>query len=278
MIKYRNIGLTDAEETLIARLLENAPHDPPELEDLWYLMDLTWDELNCDPDRPHDPNIIAFYLHPVWVLNGLFAEQDKCSMGSRRAIARWILSNRSRSEVKRVLDYGGGFGTLARLLAEQDDRIQTDIFEPHPSIPGINRCRDYPAIRFIERMKGPYDCVVAIDVLEHLPDPLAALAEMLGEVRMGGYLLIANNFYPVIKCHLPSTFHLRYSFLIFAALMGAKYVGPCRGSHALIYKKISDNPWKLKREIRASQTLAMALFPALDALNRLYLRIKRRSQ
>jgi len=278
LIKYRNIGLTEAEETLIARLLEKAPHNPPGLEDLWHLMDLTWDELNCDPDRPRDPNVTAFYLHPIWVLNGLFAEQDESSMGSRRAIARWILSHRSGPGVKRVLDYGGGFGTLARLIAEQDDRIQTDIFEPHPSVPGINRCKDYPAVRFIERVMGPYDCVVTIDVLEHLPDPLAALAGMLGAVRREGYLLIANNFYPVIKCHLPSTFYLRYSFLIFAALMGAKYVGPCRGSHALVYKKVSDDPWRLKRAIRASQALAMTLFPALDALNHLYLRVKRRLQ
>jgi hypothetical protein len=63
---------------------------------------------------------------------------------------------------------------------------------------------------------------------------------MIKSVNINGYLVIANCFYPVIKCHLPSTFHFRYTFNQFAKLMGLKIVGKCHGSHATIYQKIES--------------------------------------
>ena len=48
-----------------------------------------------------------------------------------------------------------------------------------------------------------FDFVIASHVLEHVEDPLIVLSIMIDSVRINGYLVIANCFYPVIKCHLP---------------------------------------------------------------------------
>ena len=47
---------------------------------------------------------------------------------------------------------------------------------------------------------------------------------MIKLVKINGMLIIGNNFYPVIKCHLPSTFHFRYTFKYFARIMGLKKI------------------------------------------------------
>jgi hypothetical protein len=66
---------------------------------------------------------------------------------------------------------------------------------------------------------------------------LLQLEAMVHEVRLGGHLLIANYFYPVIFCHLPCTFHLRYSFHSFCRALGLEVLGHCTGSHATIYRR-----------------------------------------
>jgi len=70
--------------------------------------------------------------------------------------------------------------------------------------------------------------LIAIDVLEHVPDPLINFAEMIKSVKLSGYLVIANNFRPVIKCHLPQVFHFRYTFNQFAIMMGLEVIGALR--------------------------------------------------
>ena len=85
---------------------------------------------------------------------------------------------------------------------------------------------------------------------------------MIDAVQLNGYLLLANNFYPVIKCHLPSTFHFRFTFNKFAIMMGLEVIGRCEDSHATIYKKISETEinW---HKIRAFEQLSRLGFPLL---------------
>ncbi|OEZ33325.1 hypothetical protein AS144_05145 [Francisella endosymbiont of Amblyomma maculatum] len=62
-------------------------------------------------------------------------------------------------------------------------------------------------------------------------------------MKTDGYLVIANCFYPVIKCHLPQIFYLKYTLNQFAKMLGLKVIGLLEDSHATIYKKIVDvNP------------------------------------
>jgi len=115
-----NINLTDknltkTEKEEIEKLLKREKQGLSDLEQMWYLMDLIWDHYKCDNQDLDWEKIGAFYSHPVWLLNGLFIEQHDVSMGHRHAISDWIVNHK----FKNVVDFGGGFGTLARLIAQK---------------------------------------------------------------------------------------------------------------------------------------------------------------
>lgn len=229
------------------------------LEDLWKLMDDVWDEIGCNSRKINIDKLNLFYKHPVWLVNGFFIEQDDLSLKHRRVIADWIQSK--GSEIESVIDYGGGFGTLARMIADNNQLI-VDIYEPYPNSFAVAKAEMFSNIQFVSNIGRKYDCLVSTDVLEHVSDPLHLFSEMVGSVKPGGYLIIANYFYPVIKCHLPTTFHLRYTFNVFAKFMGLKVVGQCNGSNAFLYKKLVDKKvsW---RTLRILEQISRLLFVPL---------------
>jgi ubiquinone/menaquinone biosynthesis C-methylase UbiE len=218
------------------------------LEALWALMDQAWHRHSCNNKFPNLERLACFYRDPVWLLNGIFIESHDLSMRQRRCIAAYAAS----LNPLRLVDVGGGFGTLARLLAQSIPSASIDICDPFPPEHGLVSCQAYPSIRFISSLPAQsYDVLVSTDVLEHLLDPLTMLAEMINAVKPGGYLIIANCFYPVIACHLPATFHLRYTFDLFCEQLGLRGCGPCPGSHATVYQrvKIVDPNWLTLRSM-----------------------------
>ncbi|MBW2741768.1 MAG: class I SAM-dependent methyltransferase [Deltaproteobacteria bacterium] len=259
-INYLDLNLNSAVKDEISRLLGSIDSDKDGLENIWQLMDMVWDEYGCDNKKLNWNNIDKFYSHPVWLLNGLFIEQHALSMQHRDAISDWIAD---KSSISRILDYGGGFGTLARLIADKNPSLLVDIYEPHPSDYSKQKISDYLQIQFIGNIKEKYDVLVTTDVLEHVPDPLKTFEEMILSVKDDGYLIIANNFFPVIKCHLPQTFHLRYTFNVFAKLMGLVLVGPLEGSHATIFRKNNNKPvnWSV---VRLIEKVSKDLFPMIE--------------
>lgn len=227
------------------------------LDELWGLMDQAWESYACDNLHPDPHQLASFYSDPVWLLNGMFIEQHAVSMGHRQAITAAV----STLAPERVLDFGGGFGTLARLLAAALPNAEVAICEPYPPRHGIESCKPFANIRFIPALTSQsVDVLVSTDVLEHVPDPLSLLAAMVDAVRPGGHLLIANCFYPVIACHLPCTFHLRYSFDAFCQALGLEVLGPCEGSHATIYRRaqVLEPDWP---RLRAMEQRSQRLFP-----------------
>ena len=220
-INLTDKNLTSIEKQEIEKLLKREKEGLNDLEQMWYLMDLIWDDFKCDNINLDWEKIGKFYSHPVWLLNGLFIEQHDVSMGHRHSISDWMVNK----NLKNVVDYGGGFGTLARLIAQKDDNISMSIYEPHPSDFGLKRAEEFSNIEIIDTLDKKYNCLVSTDVLEHIPDPLKDFSNMIESVDIGGYLVIANCFSPVIKCHLPQNFHLRYSFNYFAKIMGLEVVG-----------------------------------------------------
>jgi 2-polyprenyl-6-hydroxyphenyl methylase/3-demethylubiquinone-9 3-methyltransferase len=270
-INLSDNNLTDYEKNEINTLLERENKNlKTDLEQMWYLMDLVWDDFNCDNKNLNWENIGDFYSHPVWLLNGLFIEQHEVSMGHRHSISDWIIKNK----FSHVVDYGGGFGTLARLVAEKDINVKMDIYEPHPSDFGLKRASEYENINIIDKLESDYDCLMSTDVLEHVPDPLNDFYSMIKSVKINGYLIIANAFFPMIKCHLPQDFHFRYSFNIFAKMMGLEVVGILEGSHATIFKKVKNiKPnWFL---IRFYEKLSKFLFPLIEIAKPILRPIKR---
>lgn len=243
-------------ENLLARENKAISSD---LNQMWYLMDLIWDDFGCDNKKLNWDHIDKFYKHPVWLLNGLFIEEDPVSTGHRRAITDWVTAKGCNN----VVDYGGGFGTLARMIAGENPGIRVTIYEPHPSQFAIDRSMELENIKLTGTLQSGYDCLISTDVLEHVPDPLQNFSDMIGSVKDGGYLIIANAFFPMIKCHLPQTFHFRHSFNLFARLMGLEVMGKLAGSHATIYRKVGSKKvnWPA---IRFLEQLSRVLSPVFD--------------
>jgi 2-polyprenyl-6-hydroxyphenyl methylase/3-demethylubiquinone-9 3-methyltransferase len=270
-IDLLDVNISGFEKQEIDKLLKRANQDiHDDLEQIWYLMDLVWDDFQCDNKNPDWKVINEFYEHPVWLLNGLFIEQDAESLGHRRAITTWIVKN----NLTKVVDFGGGFGTLAKMVAGKRSDIQVDLFEPHPSQFMIKRIAQIDNVTLIETLNSDYDCLVSTDVLEHVADPLKHFSEMIQCVDRNGYLIIANAFFPMIKCHLPQSFHFRYSFKIFAKIMGLKNIGQLQGSHATIYKKLDNRAfnWTV---IRLFERLSKAFYPLINFANPMLRPIKR---
>ncbi|WP_254996908.1 class I SAM-dependent methyltransferase [Cyanobium sp. Maggiore-St4-Cus] len=220
-------------------------------------MDQAWQRHGCDNRFPHSDRLATFYSDPVWLLNGMFIEQHDVSMGHRQAITASVAA----LAPCRVLDFGGGFGTLARLLATALPKAEVAICEPYPPRHGIESCKPFANIHFIpELTTQSVDVLVSTDVLEHVPEPLSLLAAMVDSVRPDGHLLIANCFFPVIACHLPCTFHLRYSFDAFCQALGLEVLGPCVGSHATMYQRaqVVEPDWP---RLRAMERRSQRLFP-----------------
>jgi 2-polyprenyl-3-methyl-5-hydroxy-6-metoxy-1,4-benzoquinol methylase len=269
-INLTDKNLTQIEKEEIEKLLKREKQGLDDLEQMWYLMDLIWDDFKCDNKNLDWEKIGKFYSHPVWLLNGLFIEQHDISMGHRNSISDWIIKN----NFKNVVDYGGGFGTLARLVAQKDENIKMNIYEPYPSEFGLKRAAEFKNIHIVGELESNYDCLVSTDVLEHVPDPLKDFETMVKSVEINGYLVIANAFFPMIKCHLPQNFHFRYTFNQFAKLMGLEVVGLLNGSHATIFKKVEEkeNNWS---KIRFYERLSKIVFPVIEVLKPIIRSIKR---
>ena len=256
MISLSDYHLRPEERSAIDGLLQRVGINPT-LEQLWDLMDQVWDEYACDARHPDPHKLAAFYSDPIWLLNGMFIEQHELSMHHRNAIAAAVANFRPQQ----VLDFGGGFGTLARLLAAELPQSQILICEPYPPRHGIEACLSFENIKYVPDLSNQIvDVLVTTDVLEHVPDPLTLLAAMVSAVRPGGYLFFANCFYPVIKCHLPCTFHLRYTFDAFCSALGLELVGPCHGTHCTIYRRSLLMSPDLDR-LRAMERRSKQLYP-----------------
>lgn len=189
----------------------------PSLEQLWHLMDEPWQVLGCDPANL-DERVTAYYKHPVWLLNGLFIEQDPQSMAFRQAFTLWAAAKRPL----RVADYGGGFGGLARLLGAALPEAQIEVVEPHPHRAAIDLAAKTPNVRFVPELTGSYDLLIATDVFEHVPDPIALAASTAAHLRISGLYFMANCFAPVIACHLPQLYHLSIGWDQVMHAMGMK--------------------------------------------------------
>ena len=86
------------------------------------------------------------------------------------------------------LDFGGGLGGLVRFL--QSKEINSVLFEEGFSAKVAAEIN----IPIVQNLKdGIYDCVTAIEVLEHLIEPGTAAATMARALRSGGVLLITTG-------------------------------------------------------------------------------------
>ena len=234
-----------------------------DISQLWAEMDVVWHALGLDNRRPLSEQMPAagyFYGHPIWIVNGLFAERDPVSRGHRVRIAEYVAS----LQHDRTADYGGGSGVLARIICDTAPGAHVDIVEPYPFDIFREQCADQPRVRYVPNLGQNYDVVIAQDVLEHVDDPIGVAIKLLASTRVGGHAIFANAFHPFIECHLPTTFYLRYQFNRMLSLCGATHLGGVPGAeHAHVFHKRGEiDADRLRRLAR----LARLTGPVLNGL------------
>lgn len=228
-------------EKLLAMQNSNITND---LEQIWYLMDKIWDDMGCDNKKLDWEKIGKYYSHPIWLLNGLFIETHELSIQIREKLADYI----AQQGFKHICDYGGGFGTLARNIAQKCPDATVYIYEPHPSRYGLECIKEYKNITFIDKLQDNFfDCIISTDVLEHVEYPIQTFQKIIKSAKNKSMIIMANCFYPCIKCHLPYNFHFRYTFDYFVQKMGVKKIGKIPHTHATIFLKTGSlQPFVLK--------------------------------
>lgn len=221
------------------KYIESLPKDVPSVEWVWCEMDRVWDKCGLDNKRLFsEQDIGSFYGHPVWIMNGLFTEIDPVSVGHRKSITDYF----REFGLLKLADYGGGSGVLAEQIALNHKKASVDIVEPYVSDFFIKKSSASQSVNFVSDYEhSNYDCVIAQDVLEHIENPIETAFSMSCHVKKNGYVIFANCFYPVIKCHLPSTFYLRHTFKFVMQRMGLVYIGRIPGAeHALVFQNTGD--------------------------------------
>lgn len=248
-----------------------AARERPSVEWVWEELDRIWDMLALDNSKAlARQDIGAFYSHPVWVVNGVFTASDVASASHRRSIASFIVE----LGANRIADYGGGFGELARQIAAHDSARQVDIVEPYPTRLAEHRARAHTSIRFIPEFDGEYDCIVAQDLLEHVEQPLEVTERLSKATKIGGHLVIASCYFPVIKCHLPDNFYLRYTYSWVVRGLGLQFVGKVPGAeHALVFRRVGSVDAERLRRLDAA---AKIIGPWMNRLRPIAAGIKRR--
>jgi hypothetical protein len=254
------------------KYLQELPQDMPSVDWVWKEMDRVWDSFDLNNKKPlMDQAIGEFYNHPVWIMNGIFSSRDPVSVGHRVAIANYL----EQEEVKSIADYGGGFGELACAVTRKISVASVTIVEPYPSKVGLEQIRDEERIKVVPDLSiGSYDAIVAQDVLEHIDDPIKLAYEIAAAVHIGGKVIFANCFYPVIQCHLPSTFHLRSTFPYVMKSLGLRYIGKVEGAaHALVFERVGKISLS---NARRAETISRLIGPVLN-LVRLCLSVLKRA-
>jgi len=108
-------------------------------------------------------------------------------------------------KVGRLLDFGGGIGGTAAALRETGRAEHVVLFDQVAAhaLPAIDAAEafdfeDPEAIGTAAGQHGPFDTILALDILEHLRDPWVAITALAEHLRPGGRLLVSV---PNIGCY-----------------------------------------------------------------------------
>ena len=181
----------------------------PSVKQIWWILDDVWVRMGLNNRYYTEYQLQKYYSHSVWFLNGLFIEVDEQSIEHRKSLAKFFVNKKDL----RILDYGGGFGTLAKEIAKQTPSSIIEIYEPHASKYAIDNIKEFNNIKIVDSIcEHNYDVVVNTDVLEHVENPIQLVGTFNQLLKDNGVLIAHWNFTPCIKCHLPKHFHFQYTF------------------------------------------------------------------
>jgi SAM-dependent methyltransferase len=124
------------------------------------------------------------------------------TMDDPRRLARRICRHASRfatGEVRRILDFGGGDGSISFAVAEgllegTRRRAEVTIIDYGDRLAKPPACVRAIRVEELDAASGPYDLVIASAVLEHLPDPTEALNALSLLMGDGALLYVRTPF------------------------------------------------------------------------------------
>ncbi len=137
----------------------------------------TWlDEAYADESRPLANNPDQGRFARNFSAYGAFVALHEAGVMSERPI---------------VLDFGGGYGLLAQMLKSGGyEAWQVDPYVPVPFL-AADRCLsaldDFP--------EASFDLIFALEVVEHLTDPMATLEGLTRRLKPGGTLMLSTGVY-----------------------------------------------------------------------------------
>lgn len=242
--------------------LQGLPRTIPALEWIWNEMDSVWDRCGLDNCRILSTQPVGeFYSHPVWLMNGIYTSSDSVSAKHRLAIALYL----AQAGVRTSIDYGGGFGALARAIVQAAPDSTVYVVEPYISKVGFEQIQLESRIRLVPTLEGcEADAIIAQDVLEHVEDPVLLAYNIAKALRDDGKVIFANCFYPVIKCHLPANFHLRHTFRLVICALGLRYLGVVVGAeHAQVFERSGQLSLSRARRV---ESVSRLVGPVLNSI------------
>lgn len=131
------------------------------------------------------------------VHHGLWEGGRETAQKAVEALSRWVMGRTGITAGQRVCDVGCGYGATARLLAAEYGALVTGITisekQYHGAMAHGGENPRYVLGDWLENAEADagHDAVIAIEVLQHLPDPERGIAEMARVLVPGGRLVIA---------------------------------------------------------------------------------------
>ncbi len=172
-----------------------------------------------------------------------------------------------RGQARSYLDFGAGIGTNAILLSQLGLEVTVaDVSDVLLDFARWRFKRRQLEVRTIDLKRdnvesGRYDLVSAVDVLEHVHDPVATLQTLNGALRLGGHLvfdLIAS------KQDSERPFHLlRSKYPIRSTIRGMGFQFVEKYQKFLVYRKVKRSV-AANRMIRAWDQLRWRLYYLLQ--------------
>lgn len=170
-------------------------------------------EMGCPPFKWTDQLVSFYQKTDAFLFETLVYNRSSIKRDLRKLVLRFAQKYCQRGgEALRVLAYGDGLGIDSCYLASAGYSV--DYFEVS------RKCIDFACIlkdqldlqfRVLndpeQLMDGGYDLVIALDVLEHVPNPPALVKQLAGRLKAGGALIVSAPFWyvdPAVPTHLAS--------------------------------------------------------------------------
>ena len=196
----------------VAEICAFTGEDPLEVEDKCKIVskfgDIIWEISQPETEE----EVLSFYRDTDFYIYHLMKGCDW--QGSGRHLAQVIIDE--INPVDRVLDYGGGCGSLSIALA------QAGFNTTHLDLP--SQLLEFTRFRFARRgldvktiaavakypLKEKYNAIICTHVIEHLTDPESTLRHMANHLETGGKMFLEIPFDPSPGAEAHPHMHLNY--------------------------------------------------------------------